>query len=317
MTDRAARALVFAPSPLLTVTIEGRPDAEPEIHLHAGGQGVWIARMLATLGLEVQLCGPFGGESGALLVGLIERGGISVHAAAGASGNGAYIHDRRAGERHELATVAPPVLNRHELDDLCNAVLVEGLDADVVVLGGPDDDRALGPETYRRLAADLTKSGRLVVVDLSGPYLAEAAAGGATVVKVSHEDLIEDGTATSEDLTDLVRAMSALAASGAGTVVVSRAEQPTLALAGGRLLEVRMPSFERVDHRGAGDSMTGGIAAALARGADLESALRLGAAAGALNATRRGLATGEPGLIERLSERVTVQRLDREVPCEP
>lgn len=317
MSDRKARALVFTPSPLLTVTIESRPNTEAEIHLHAGGQGVWIARMLATLGLDVQLCGPFGGEPGAVLVSLIGRGGISVDAVPTVSGNGAYVHDRRAGERQELANVAPPVLTRHELDELCNLALVEGLDADVVVLGGPDAVGVLPADTYRRLAADLTKNGRLVVVDLSGPYLAEAAAGGATVVKASHEDLMEDGTATSEDPAELLRAMSALAASGGTDIVVSRAEEPTLVLSDGRLLEVRAPSFERVDHRGAGDSMTAGIAAALARGASIESAMRLGAAAGALNATRRGLGTGAPGLIERLTERVVVQPSDWEVPCEP
>jgi 1-phosphofructokinase len=298
------------------VAIEGRPGTEPEIHVHAGGQGVWIARMLATLGLHVCLCGPFGGESGAVLVGLIEREGIEVRAVRATSGNGAYVHDRRGGERHEVASVATPALNRHELDDLYNAALVEGLSSDVVVLSGPDDDRVLPANVYRRLASDVTTNGTQVVVDLSGPHLDEAAAGAATVVKVSHEDLVEDGKAASEDPAELLRAMSALAACGAATVVVSRADQPTLALVDGRVLEVRAPIFERVDHRGAGDSMTAGIAAALARDADVESALRLGAAAGALNVTRHGLATGEPRLIERLANRVTIRHFDGAARCE-
>nr|WP_232303965.1 PfkB family carbohydrate kinase [Pseudofrankia sp. DC12] len=53
------------------------------------------------------------------------------------------------------------------------------------------------------------------------------------------------------------------------------------------------PTFHLVDHHGAGDSMTAGITAALARGADMIKALRLGAASGSLNTTRPGLATGE------------------------
>src|SRR5207245_2184540 len=99
--------------------------------------------------------------------------------------------------------------------------------------------------------------------------------------------------ANSDDPADLLLAIDALAKAGAANVIVSRADEPAVALADGRLVEIRAPAFERLDHRGAGDAMTAGVAAALARGSDIESALRLGAAAGALNATRHGLATGE------------------------
>lgn len=300
-------AMVFAPSPVVTVTIEAQPDGTPEIHLHPGGQGVWIARMLARLDLEVRLCAPFGGETGPVLIDLIQREGIDVQVVPTTAGNGAYVHDRRDGERAEVATVAPPVLDRHELDDLCNAALVAGLESDIAVLGGPDDERVLSADTYRRLAADLGASGVPVVVDLSGPFLDEALAGGVTVAKASHEDLIDDGRAKSDKPAELRRTINEMAA-GAGTVVVSRADRPALALVDGQFVEVVAPTFERLDHRGAGDSMTAGITAALARGAEMADALRLGAAAGALNATRHGLATGEPRLIERLADRVDIRR---------
>ena len=62
---------VFSPSPLLTVTIEANADDpdRPEIHIHAGGQGVWIARMATTLGVRVRLAGAFGSEAGEVLSG--------------------------------------------------------------------------------------------------------------------------------------------------------------------------------------------------------------------------------------------------------
>jgi 1-phosphofructokinase len=306
------RAVVFAPSPLLTVTIEARPDGGPEIHLHAGGQGVWIARMLATLGLDVLLCTALGGEAGGVLRELLRETGADAHVVEIAADSGAYVHDRRAGERAEVADVPPPPLGRHELDALCNATLVEGLHADVVVLGGPDGPRVLPPDTYRRLAADLTERHICVVADLSGAYLGEVAAAGATVVKASDEDLVDDGRAASTAPDDVLAAMRELAAAGAHTVIVSRADRPALALSDGRLVEVVAPTFERVDHRGAGDSMTAGVAAALARGEGLPAALRLGAAAGALNATRHGLATGERELIEELAKRVEVRAAPRE-----
>ncbi|MBT0769592.1 hypothetical protein KIH74_11710 [Kineosporia sp. J2-2] len=302
-------AVVFTPSPLLTVTIEGQPDGTPEIHVHGGGQGVWIARMMASLGAQVRLTGPFGGESGEVLRPLIEREGIIPRPLEVPYTNGAYVHDRREGEREVVATHVPPTLERHDHDHLYDLTLVEGLEASVVVLGGPDGENVVEPETYRRLAADLTAHGIPVVVDLSGDYLKAAVEGGVHLLKVSHEELMDDGLATSEEPGELLRAAGELRAAGAANVVVSRAGEPALALLGDRAVSVETPSFERADHRGAGDSMTAGLAVGTATGLPLDQALMLGAAAGTLNTTRHGLATGERELIERLRERVTLSDL--------
>ena len=46
-TESVPRITVFGPHPLLTVAIERRPgdsDGGDDIHLHAGGQGVWVSR---------------------------------------------------------------------------------------------------------------------------------------------------------------------------------------------------------------------------------------------------------------------------------
>ncbi|MEX5636243.1 1-phosphofructokinase family hexose kinase [Parafrankia sp. FMc2] len=293
--------MVFAPSPLLTVTIEARPDGASDIHLHAGGQGVWIAHLMMVLDVEARLCAPFGGETGEVLLTLLGRSGVAVRPV-----SGGYVHDRRAGQREAVATAPAPPLARHELDGLYNTALIEGLDAGVAVFGGPDGAGVLPVDTYRRLAADLTGAGTRVVADLSGECLTAALEGGIAVLKVSHDDLVRDGHVDSDDPDELRAVMGKLARSGAETVIVSRAEQPALALVGDRAAEIRTPRFTMLDHRGAGDSMTAGVAAALARGADMEQGLRLGAAAGALNTTRHGLATGERDLIERLAARVEI-----------
>ncbi len=58
--------------------------------------------------------------------------------------------------------------------------------------------------------------------------------------------------------------------------------------------------------------MTAGLAAGLARGLTWDEAARLGAAAGSLNVTRRGLATGDLREIERLADHIELRVLERD-----
>jgi 1-phosphofructokinase len=298
---------VFAPSPLYTVMIEAGPDGEPEVHFHAGGQGFWVARMVNRLGARALLCAPLGGETGAVLRTLVEREGVALEAVPVRGWNGGHVQDRRGGERRPLARVPSPSLGRHEVDDLYDAALVAGLAAGVAVLTGPAHDRVLPAHVYRRLPRDLGGNGVAVVADLSGGAL-RAVEGGVRYLKVSHAELIEAGYCAGEGPGELAAGARRLReGSGAENVVVSRAHHPALALLGERLVEVAGPGFDALDHRGAGDSMTAGLAVGCARRLEPEATLRLAAAAGALNVTRHGLGSGRRRSVELIAGRVEVR----------
>ncbi|GLZ31071.1 1-phosphofructokinase [Lentzea sp. NBRC 105346] len=299
----ADRVVVFAPSPQLTITVEDL-DGEPDVHLHAGGQGFWQARMIAALGVEAVLCAGFGGETGRVLRTLVLEEGIVVRAREVAAQNSAYIHLREEDGRTPVVEMPAAALSRHELDDLHELTLVEGLRAGTAVLSGPTNDRVLPADTYRRLTADLSSNGCQVVVDLAGERLSAALEGGPAVIKVSHEEL------GLSKVPELVEAVRELASGGARIVVVSRAEEPALALIEGELHFVELPSLEPVDTRGAGDSMTAGMAAALAEGCPAEEAVRLGAAAGAVNVTRHGLGSGRGEAVRAMAERVVLKPIE-------
>ena len=300
---------VLAPTPQLSIEIEpGRvsPD-EPELHIHHGGQGLWVARMAHSLGAEVVVCGPFGGETGTVAAFLAESEGLRVRRTLGTAGAGGYVHDRRDGEREEVATAVPHPLDRHEVDDLYGTVLVEGLEADVVVLTGADPASTIPADLVGRLATDLRAAGRPVVADLSGDAARAFAQAGGTVLKMSHEELVEAGIASGESAQALVTGARSLLGDGLEAVVVSCADDPALVVTDDDVLTVTGPELSVVDHRGAGDSMTAGLAVGLARGLDLAGAVRLGAAAGALNVTRHGLGSGRREHVERLAEEVSLE----------
>src|SRR6266498_1560445 len=225
--------MVFAPAPQLTVTVEQRGD-EPDIHVHAGGQGVWQARMVRSLGIRVVFCAAFGGETGQIARHLIAGEGIEVCGVDAQSRSGAYVQDRRGGERVDIAEVVGDPLTRHELDELYGIALTEGLRARVAVLSG------------------------------------------LRVVKVSQDQLVADGRIDGAGVDALVGAMCRLRDEGAATVLVTRAEQPALALIGDEAVEVVTPQLEPADPREAGASTTAGIAASLGQGEGVADAIRTG-----------------------------------------
>ncbi|WP_117215092.1 PfkB family carbohydrate kinase, partial [Allorhizocola rhizosphaerae] len=268
-----ADVMVFSPSPQLTVTIED----DDQVHFHAGGQGVWQARMITSLDVDVVMVTALGGESGELLRPLIAREGIHLRAFITDAANGVYVHDRRGGSRDVIVESAGEPLGRHEQDELYGIALAEGLRARVCLLSGVTNPEIMPFDVYRRMAGDLKRNDCVVVADLAGDYLQAVVEGGLDVVKVSHEELEVDAG----DVDALVERMRELHRRGAQNVIVSRAEQPGLVLLrerDGGVFEVDMPELEPVDPRGAGDSMTAGVAAVLAHGGDMATAVRTGAA---------------------------------------
>src|SRR3712207_6718434 len=96
------RATVFAPAPQLTVTVERFSETD-ELHVHPGGQGIWQARMLRLLEVPVTLCATIGGEVGTVLEAALADEDLTLRVVRRESTSGWYVHDRREGEREEVA----------------------------------------------------------------------------------------------------------------------------------------------------------------------------------------------------------------------
>jgi 1-phosphofructokinase len=308
--DRSGpRVAIFAPHPLLTVAIESRGGSD-DIHLHAGGQGVWVARMAAELGATPIVCSFVGGETGGPLTHLLTALPGELRLTETAAASGSYVVDRRGGTRELVAHQAASAPSRHELDDLFSATCAAALDAGVLVVCNPYPGDALPLEVFADLVSDARSNGVPVLVDLSAPRLDRALEGRPTLVKINDWELAEYVRGPVSAPGEMRAAAERLQAAGAENVVITRAGDPAFVLrAGGATMELAPPRFERGAREGCGDSMMGGIAAGMASGLTFEDALVLGAAAGAANFLRHGLGTGSRAVIEELAHSVELRPL--------
>jgi 1-phosphofructokinase len=168
---------VFAPTPLLTISIEHDRSGRDDIHLRAGGQGVWVARMLRSLGCEPLICGPFGGEPGTVTRLILANEGFDVRAVEVDRATAVNLEDGRDG-RHSIIQTEPFSLDRHELDNLYGIALAAATESRCAVLTGSRWAHVLPTETFARLAGDLAEVGIPAIADLSGEQL-DAGLGGA------------------------------------------------------------------------------------------------------------------------------------------
>jgi len=309
------RVTVFGPDPLLSITIEapgseaGSGDGSDDVHLHAAGQGVWVARMAAELGAWPILCCLLGGEAGTMLLPLLESLPGERRAVRMSGSSGTYIVDRRAGDRRLVAAGLRPAPHRHEIDDLVSATCAAALTSAVLVICNPYPPNGFPEEVYETVVADVRAARVPVVVDLSSPRLDRTLASRPDVVKLNDWELAEyvRGPVDGRRALDGARRLQD---AGARTVAMTRVEAPILVLPEhGEPFEIVPPPFPKGFREGCGDSMTGAIAAGIARGLSLREALVLGAAAGSVNFLRHGLGTGRRSVVEELADRILVRPL--------
>jgi 1-phosphofructokinase len=299
---------IFSPDPLLSVTIEAQGSAD-DLHVHAAGQGAWVARMAAELGTVPLLCSFLGGETGKLIRPLLEALPAQVQATATRGPTGGYVVDRRGGDRRFVASSLRPPPQRHEIDDLVSSTVTAALRSAVLVLCNPYPVDGLPDEVYETLVADVRAAGVPVLVDLSSARLDHALRHEPDLVKLNDWELAEYISGP-VDGPRLLQAARTLLEAGAGVVVVTRAEAPILVLQrDGDPLEIVPPSFPVGHREGCGDTMMGALSAALAHGLPLREAVILGAAAGSVNFLRHGLGTGTRTAVEEMASHVVVRDL--------
>lgn len=228
----------------------------------AGGKGINVSRVLASLGHATAVTGLAGGPTGRLIRADLRAAGLrdELVPVSGDSRRTLTVVSREDGDATVL-NPAGPRIGTAEWDAFTAhyARLVRG--ADVVVLSGSLPP-GLGPGTYAELVRTAAAAGARTVVDTSGPPLLAALDARPDVVKPNAAEL---AAVTGHD--DAHRAAAELRGRGAGAVVASLGPDGLLAHTPDGVWRAVPPRPLSGNPTGAGDACVAALAAGLAAGA--------------------------------------------------
>jgi 6-phosphofructokinase 2 len=252
-----------------------------------GGGGINVARVIATLGGEVEALALAGGEMGAFLARLAAAEGLTFHpvAIAGQTRVALMVRDQSTGLEYRFLPEGPLVTAADV--ERCVAAVAARTQGFVVASGSLP--RGAPADSYVRMAEAAARHALPFVLDTSGAALSMALAhGGLFLVKPSRSEL-ETHVGHALDQDGIARAAQALVSSRKARLVAVTlgGDGALLAAPEGviRLPAIAVPVRSAV---GAGDSFLGAMVWALSQDWPLEKAFRLAMAAGAAATSNAG-----------------------------
>ena len=252
-----------------------------------GGGGINVARVISTLGGDVEALALSGGEMGAFLARLAAAEGLRFHPVpiSGQTRVALMVRDQSTGLEYRFLPEGPEVT---EADvDACVDIIAARTGGFVVASGSLP--RGAPDDSYVRMARAAARNALPFVLDTSGKALSAALGhGGLFLVKPSRGEL-EAHVGQALDTAGIAAAARELVSSGkARMVAVTLGGDGALLASPEGLIQLPAIAVPVRSAVGAGDSFLGAMVWALDQNWPLEKAFRLAMAAGAAATSNAG-----------------------------
>ena len=276
----------------------------------AGGKGVNVARALKALGQPVIATGVAGGPTGTRIIEQLTEEAIlnDFVRIREESRTSTAVVDPTSGQQTEINERGPKV-SATELELFVDKLLYLAKGAGVCAFCG-SLPRGVDDGLYATLVQEMHKLGVSTVLDSEGEPLRMATRAGPTVVAPNEpeaEDLV--GHEFTDD-DDRVAALRTIVGQGAHEAIMTL-PSGCLAFVGEdaerRVVRVVTEPLEPVSTVGSGDAFLAGYVAARYAGEPPEECLRRAVACGAESTQHFGAGVLDPGEVEVLASRLTVE----------
>jgi len=274
-----------------------------------GGGGINVARVVRRMGAEVAAIYTAGGSLGRLLRSLVEEADIaSIALAIAAETREDFTVDEEAtGQQFRFVLAGPRLVKREwqaclnrlsSLDPFPQYLVASGS----LPPGVPDD-------FYRRVARLAHERRAKLVLDTSGPPLAEALAEGVFLIKPNLNELSALIGARPSAEAQAIEASRRMVAQGQAEVVaLTLGDRGAVLTSADGTWRAPAPPIKPVSGVGAGDSFVGGMIWSLAAGHAVETAFRYGVAAGTAAVLSAGTQLCQRPDVERLYQMIELAK---------
>ncbi len=291
----------------------GRRHRTVEQRSTAGGKGVNVARLLASLGQPVIATGFVGGATGTRIVEQLTAESILngfVHIGEESRTNISVL-DPTTGEQTEINERGPEV-NAAEVELFVEKLCYLARGAAICVLAG-SLPRGVDPSIYATLISELKRLDVVTVVDSEGEAMKLAVRAEPSVISPNMAEAEELVGHEFNERDEQVAALGELRALGSREAIITLPDGCVASvLVDGQPREHRVwiEPREAVASVGAGDAFLAGYVSARYNGSSPEECLRYAVACGAESTQRLGAGLIDPKGVDELLSEVEVERIE-------
>ncbi len=278
--------------------------------LDAGGKGINVSKLIATLGGTSLATGFVGGSTGDALISMLDQLSLT-HNFMQVQGS-TRINLKLLDEVHGITEVNDPgiAVTKEEESQLLELLLsyAQHNSQSLFVLAGSMHAGA-EPDFYKQLTQSLKAQGARVFVDADGEAFAQALEASPDFIKPNKEELLRyfNRESTEDVSIDTLIALcrQLIQDKGVGLIGLSLGADGAIFVNATQCFVAPALKVQASSTVGAGDSMVGAVAYAMEQGYSLEDTVRLAIASSAGAVTTQGTKAPSLKLIMTLQEQVS------------
>jgi 6-phosphofructokinase 2 len=311
-------------SPIFTLTMNPAVDVssfvarlEPseklrcsDVHHHAGGGGINVARVLKRFDAPALAIFPVGGAMGTLLKQLLHAEAVPHETIDIAGDTREDFTVSEIATANQYRFVLPGPLLSHAEVNKCLEAVRRHLRPQTYVVASGSLPPGVAEDFYATLAREVSEASAKLVLDTSGPALGAALEHGAFLIKPSRSELSVLVGRKLDDADACFAAARQIVDSGqVAFVAVSLGKDGAILVGRGCNLRAQAPIIEAQTTVGAGDSFLAALVWGFVHQSTPQEALRLAVAAGSAALLAPGTGLCDLGDVHRLKPQVIVEQI--------